>query len=70
MKKRFLALFQRVRRKVCRHVCSINDLEADAPNTDPKRIVSAPCRKCGEVLKASFGLALPCTWTQEPKILK
>jgi hypothetical protein len=68
MKKRFLALFRRLRPH--RHVVSINDLEASAPNTDPARIVSAPCRKCGVVLKASHGLAFDCTWTQEPKLVQ
>lgn len=67
MKKLFLALLLRSKQSMCHHTCSVNDLEADAPNTDPNRVVSAPCRKCGKVLKAAFGLALPCAWTQEPK---
>jgi hypothetical protein len=62
------AIFTSIRRRVCSHQCSINDLESSGPPTDPKRVVWAPCRKCGRILKASFGLDLPCTWTQEPKL--
>lgn len=66
--KRLLAIFTSIRQRACNHVCSLHDMESSGPPTDPNRVVSAPCRKCGRILKADCGLSLPCTWTQEPKL--
>lgn len=70
MKKRFLALFQSLRQAGCSHVCSLYDMSSTGPPTDPNRVVSAPCRKCGKILKADCGLNLGCSWTQEPALLQ
>jgi len=49
-------MFQWLRRFLCSHVCSQKQLHRE------DGMVAATCLKCGKVLRADFGLALPCTW--------
>jgi len=51
-----------VRRWMCRcHVCDLSTLHRLSDEH-----VEATCAKCGAVLSGSYGLALPCAWTNTP----
>jgi len=50
-------MFQWIRRFLCSHVCSLKEMHREKDG-----MVAATCLKCGKVLRADFGLALPCTW--------
>jgi hypothetical protein len=46
-----------LRQKFCSHCCFLEDLERVSEDK-----VICPCNKCGKVLSAEYGLALPVTW--------
>ena len=50
-------MFQWLRRFLCSHVCSQKQMHREEDG-----MVTATCLKCGKVLRADFGLAMPCTW--------
>ena len=47
------ALLNVIRQWACQHECRIGDIERSNP-----WLVTCPCRKCGVVLTATYGLAL------------
>jgi hypothetical protein len=49
-----------LRRFLCSHVCSQKQMHREEDG-----MVAATCLKCGKVLRADFGLALPCTWENQ-----
>ena len=56
---RRFAMFQWIRRFLCSHVCSLKEMHREKDG-----MVAATCLKCGKVLRADFGLVLPCTWEE------
>ena len=61
------ALVRFLRRLACRHVCDLSTLHTIGPDYSDER-VQATCSKCGVILKAPYGLAIRCEWTQKPNI--
>lgn len=49
----------KIRQMLCRHVCRVDSFVNNGDSSSDARI-SAPCVKCGKVLKAHCGLALKC----------
>jgi len=59
------ALVRFFRIRFCRHVCDLSTLHTIGPDYSDER-VEATCSKCGAKLRAPYGLALPCEWTNKP----
>ena len=51
-----------LRRWLCKHECYIEDIRRDAHAES----VTCPCIRCGKVLRAAYGLALPCKLRPAP----
>lgn len=51
-------LFRRLRRRFCRHRTDPHDIVRLSSD-----LVAAPCLKCGKILFAPYGLALPNDFT-------
>lgn len=50
----------RLRQLLCEHEARVEDIESF--EVDGNRAVFVKCEKCGKMLKAPYGLALPVRW--------
>ncbi len=54
-------LIKRLKQAVCLHHCYLEWAERITPDR-----VECACHKCGALLVAPYGLAMPCKWERAP----
>jgi hypothetical protein len=57
-------IWRRLRQTFCSHACYY--LESMKRRPDGR--IECPCHRCGKMLVADYGLALPATLEQRPKV--
>lgn len=57
-----LPFYTQLKQMVCKHAIFIDGIERQ-----PSGLVHATCTRCGKILAATYGLALPAKLEQRPK---